>query len=59
MKSQRSHHDFALLGLDVMQDSDGKAWLLEINAPPSLAQCGITPGSTAANDTAVRISTKE
>lgn len=45
MKSQRSENDHALLGLDVMQDTDGKAWLLEINAPPSLAQCGLPPAA--------------
>jgi hypothetical protein len=41
MSAQRSPNDFALLGLDVLVDADGKAWLLEINAPPSLAQCGL------------------
>lgn len=43
MRVQRSANDFALLGLDVLQDTDGVAWLLEINAPPSLAQCGLRP----------------
>jgi hypothetical protein len=47
MKAQRSEHDFALLGLDVMQDADGTAWLLEVNAPPSLAQCGLRLGAGA------------
>ena len=38
---QRSSADFALLGIDWLPDSDGKLWLLEVNAPPSLAEAGL------------------
>ena len=31
-----------------MQDADGATWLLEINAPPSLAQCGLHPAAASA-----------
>ena len=31
-----------------MQDVDGATWLLEINVPPSLAQCGLHPAASAA-----------
>lgn len=31
-----SHHSFELYGFDFLFDSEGKAWLLEVNGGPSM-----------------------